>query len=407
MDQPAAGNPRAVSIRIQSNGAGRSGGQRKHDLRHAPIPGYVDKNRTPLNSVIVQPMIPRALRKVCQTRRNLRKTKRAMKSNASVSITGIIVFGREVQADFQALSISEQNNAYLDVAEAIAARLNTNLTGLVAHRDETAPHAHFQFPAYDLAGNAVSSMTKRRVTAELQTIAAEAMKRHVASAERGHSKYDRLRSGAEFVDTVHRSVAKLHHDLGPEIANARSMRTKLENENTILKKRIAALHEKEQRTSKEVKRLQTYERRLAKKRDELTELEIKAAHLETAANRSRASQSAAEARRDALEAEVAQAREDALTEAEEAADAILARARSLEETFLSDGTKALLQMEQERDQWRGAFELLRSILRKVIPENRFEAIRAQFVDLWDRDPNNPDRKSEISHNYSSHRPPRP
>lgn len=406
MEQSGAGNPRAVSIRIQNNGTGRSGGQRKHDLRQAPIPGYVDKNRTPLNSAIVQPMTPGALRKVCQTRRNLRKTRRAMKSNASVSTTGIIFFGREIQADFQALSIREQNNAYRDVAEAIAARLNTNLTGLVAHRDETAPHAHFQFPAYDLAGNAVSSMTKRRVTAELQTIVAETMKRHVANAERGHSKYDRLRSGAEFVDTVHRSVAELHHDLMPEIANARSMRTKLENENTILMKRITALHEKEQRTFKEVKRLQTYERRLAKKRDELTELEIKAAHLEAASDRSRAAQSAAEARKGALEAEVAQARETALTEAQEAADAILARARSLEETLLNDSTKALLQMEQERDQWRGAFELLRSILRKVIPENRFQVIRAQFSDLWNRNPNNPDRKRETLHNQSSHGSPK-
>ena len=45
MEDLAAGNPRAVATRIQSDESGRAGGQRKHDLRHAPIPGYVNQER--------------------------------------------------------------------------------------------------------------------------------------------------------------------------------------------------------------------------------------------------------------------------------------------------------------------------------------------------------------------------
>lgn len=161
------------------------------------------------------------------------------------------------------------------------------MTGLVAHRDETAPHAHFQLPAYDLNGNAISAMTKRGVTSELQTITAEVMKRYVARAERGRSKYDRLRAGAEFADTVHRSVAELHHDLGPEIAAALSKRSEIEEEAKTLTKRVVNLRKKEELAAKEVKRLQTYERRLANKQEELNALQSELLRLEKVANEKR------------------------------------------------------------------------------------------------------------------------
>ena len=431
MEDLAAGNPRAVATRIQSDEGGRAGGQRKHDLRHAPIPGYVNQERMHLNSVIVQPMTPGALRKICQERRELRDTKRAMKSNASVAISGIIVFGREVQADFEALSIEQQDMAFRDVAEAVAARLNSTVTGLVAHRDETAPHAHFQLPAYDLNGNAISAMTKRGVTSELQTITAEVMKRHVASAERGRSKYDRLRAGAEFSDTVHRSVAELHHDLGPEIAAALSKRSGLEEEAETLAKRVAKLREKEELAAREVKRLQTYERRLASKQEELDALQSELLRLEDAANQERdfiddaaavadekwnsataalEALSATEERRKAVEGEATQIRETALREAQSAADALLARSedeavqtarrvtektsRRLEKVLLDDGQKALLKVERERDQWRSGFETLRDTAKKVIPEGLYQTLRARFMDLWGQHPDNPDRKPE-------------
>lgn len=45
-----AGNPRAASVRIPCDPAGRAGGQRKHDLRHAPIPAYVDQDQMALKT---------------------------------------------------------------------------------------------------------------------------------------------------------------------------------------------------------------------------------------------------------------------------------------------------------------------------------------------------------------------
>jgi len=122
MFDAAASNSRAASVRIQSDQSARTGGQRKHDLRHAPIPGYVDQNRMHLNSVLLEPQTGPALRKVCERRRAKRTTQRAMKSNASVAMSGIIVFGKDIQADFEALTIERQDEAYRAVADAVAKR---------------------------------------------------------------------------------------------------------------------------------------------------------------------------------------------------------------------------------------------------------------------------------------------
>lgn len=70
------------------------------------------------------------LQGICEERRAQRQTQRAMKRNASVAVSGIIVFGRDVQVDLEALSIENQDAAYRDVAEAIAARLNFCRLGL-------------------------------------------------------------------------------------------------------------------------------------------------------------------------------------------------------------------------------------------------------------------------------------
>lgn len=87
MSDLTTGNPLAASVRIQCDPAGRAGGQRKHDLRHAPIPGYVDRERMALNSVMLEPLTPGALRTICEERRSQRQTQRAMKRNASVTVS--------------------------------------------------------------------------------------------------------------------------------------------------------------------------------------------------------------------------------------------------------------------------------------------------------------------------------
>ena len=136
----ATANPRAAQTRIRSSSASRAGGQRAHDLRLGPKPDYVDAERSPLNRVLVEPQTGAELRRESARRRSQRDTVRAMKSNAGVAVTGIITFGHEAQTIFERLDADAQDTAYRELAEMVAARLDTDLTGLVVHCDESAPH---------------------------------------------------------------------------------------------------------------------------------------------------------------------------------------------------------------------------------------------------------------------------
>ena len=214
----SGGNPKAAQTRIGTRSATAIGGQRAHDLRIGPQPSYVDADRSYLNRVMIEPLTGAKLRPICEERRALRETARAMKSSAAVGVAGIITFGHEAQKLFERLTPDQQDAAYRETAEAIAARLNSTLTGLVVHADESAPHAHFQLPAYDLTGHPISETAKRGALRDLQTITAEVMARHCPGIERGNPKLDRLKAGASPSEVVNRSVAQLHDDLPAEIA---------------------------------------------------------------------------------------------------------------------------------------------------------------------------------------------
>lgn len=235
-----SGNPRAAQTRIKGKSAGGIGGQRAHDLRIGAQPDYVDADRAHLNRVLIAPQTGRQLRKICGERRALRTTTRAMKSSAAVGVIGIITFGHEAQTIFDVLTPEQQDAAYRETAEAIAERLNTTLTGLVAHGDESAPHAHFQLPAYDLTGHPVSETAKRAALRDLQTITAEVMGRHAPGIERGRSKVDRLKGGATPAEVVNRSVAQLHDDLPIEIAQLETEIATKKNQSSDLDSEIAA-----------------------------------------------------------------------------------------------------------------------------------------------------------------------
>ena len=128
------------------------------------------------------------------------------------------------------------------------------------------------------------------------------------------------------------------------------------------------------------------------------------------ANAAMDAQSAAEAKRKAADTEAAQIRETALRDAQKAADALLAAAQDqgvrealrvteevskrLEAELLSEGQKALLNAERERDQWRTAFELLRDAVKSLIPANLYETVRDRFMGKWSKHPDNPERKPE-------------
>lgn len=273
---PKESNPLAASTRIGSVTAKTLAGQLRHDLRRGPQPQYVDAARAHLNRVLIQPLSPGQMRKICQERRALRDTSRAMKSNSAVGTRGVITFGAEAAQLFEQLSPIQQDAAFREVAQAVADRLATSIHGLVVHMDEATIHAHYQLAAYNVHGEPISKTTSPRVLSELQDLTAEIMARHCPGIERGNRYGDRIAAGANFADTLHISVAELHRTLPADLAKKREALADLAKAETEaaarvdeMRGRVEKLAEKADLTEKEVKRLATYEKRLA---DRLVEL---------------------------------------------------------------------------------------------------------------------------------------
>ena len=142
---------------------------------------------------------------------------RAMKQNAPVIMAGIITFGTVAAELFGSLTVDQQDAAFRELAKAVASELDTSLESLVVHLDETTIHAHFTVRAYTDAGLSMSEAAKRGTLSRLQDLAAEVMQGYHSGIERGHRKWDRIAAGAEYPDTLHRSVRELHYDLPLEI----------------------------------------------------------------------------------------------------------------------------------------------------------------------------------------------
>ncbi|UFS64701.1 plasmid recombination protein [Paracoccus denitrificans] len=324
------GNPKAASTRLELKNARSLAGQRKHDLRIGRQPDYVDESRKELNRTLIEPDPPSIMRAICETRRSLRDTRRKMKKDASVAACGIITFGAEAADLFESLTPEAQDAAFLDLAESVADRLNTTLHGLVVHMDETTIHAHFQLAAYNRDGLPLSQATRPAVMSGLQDLTAQVMARHCAGIERGHRYGDRIAAGADFRETLHRTVRELHRDLPRELAAKQADIAKLDAAKQEaqarvyeMQARVDKLTEKAELSEKEAKRLETYEKRLA---DRVAELEAaeQAAEFATAEEQ----RLAAIARAEAGEAEkrAAQADEDARRVSEKAGALLTATA---------------------------------------------------------------------------------
>lgn len=258
-----ASNPRAASARIEPQRPGEYKGQRAHDLRRGPQPAYVDSTRSHLNRVLIEPPTPGAMTKICQVRRALRETRRAMKAGTTCAYIGVITFGTEAQPLFSRLTPQQQDAAYLEAAEAIADRMGTTLEGLVIHADESAPHAHLSFPAYDRDGQPLTKSMKKGALVEIQDILADVMGRHAPGIERGRSRAARIEAGADPAAIIHRSVRQLHLDLPAEIAAKKADLAEASARVDEMRARVEKLEAKATLTDKEAKRLETYQARLS------------------------------------------------------------------------------------------------------------------------------------------------
>jgi hypothetical protein len=299
------GNPKAASFRIESDTEAGYIGQRRHDLRIGHQPKYVDPNRIHLNRVLIEPPAPSVVRKIAADHRSRRDTKRAMKSNAAISTAGIITFGSEAALMFEAIPPDQQDRALKLLARSAAMRLRTPLLGLVLHGDEATIHAHTTYSAYTRDGVPVSKATRPSDMSAMQDLTARIMQRFCPGIERGNRYGDRLAAGADWSDVIHKSVAELHRTLPADLAVKRQALADLAQAETDaaarvdeMRGRVEKLTAKAELTDKEVKRLQTYEKRLA---DRVGDLE--AAQTASEAARAEADRLAAQAHVDRQEQE--------------------------------------------------------------------------------------------------------
>lgn len=286
----AEGNSRAASTRIGAVTAKKLAGQIRHDLRRGPQPNYVDADRQPLNRVLIEPQSPGQMRSICESRRALRDVQRGIKSNSAVATRGLITFGSEAAQAFERLTPDQQDAAFREVAQTIANRLSTSLHGLVVHMDEATIHAHYQLAAYDVHGNPISKATSPKVLSELQDIVAQVMARHCPGIERGHRYGDRIAAGADFADTIYKSVKTLHRTLPAKLATTQAEVAEKEAALIIAQKRVAEMQgrvdkltaKERELTAAEAKRLETYQKRLTERLAEVetAETAIEAARLE-------------------------------------------------------------------------------------------------------------------------------
>ena len=286
---------KAGSVRGSGRTARGAGGDADHEMREPPIPDYIDLLLSHLNSIIIETKRGDELTAMCEERRALRDTKRAMKSNACVAQSILISFGREIQPDFMALPIETQDKLYLDLMNKIAKEANTDVTGLVAHRDETAPHAHGQLVGYNRDGIPLTKVMNREFRRNMQDWMVEIFKPHLPEIERGVRKSVRLAQGDDASKTIHRSVQELHGSLGPEIEAAKAKLAEVQADlekhqrhltkaRDDLEKAIAENGAESAKAEKIHKRVATYEKRLGDAEGKLARLtaetEVKQAALD-------------------------------------------------------------------------------------------------------------------------------
>lgn len=346
-------NPHAAQIRLAPATPIKTAGQRKHDLRIGKQPAYVDADKSSSNRVLIAPKTATEMSKRAGERRARKPRKRAMKSNASVSFSGIITFGHLAHLKFEQLTPEQQDAAFLDLAQSVADSHKVDLTGLVVHVDEAGLHAHFQMDAYDETGNALSDEIDCVALRKVQDMAGEVMGRHAPGIERGHRKLDRLEAGANYDDVTYKKPAAMRRAFAQDIEDAEFTIGELEEDKRILRNRVSKLEAYESDLSaKGKKQLEIAQRRLEAK---------EAAIQETEATLERLRQSTVAA------TEGAQKAAESLDEAKAEHDALEARMKPLRDAVAAlDAHEA---SERDREQ---------AELKRFTEQARFAAIKDLF-----------------------------
>ena len=385
----------AVSVRLQHRDLNGTTADIRHDRRIGRIPKYVDQDRICLNSEILRGPTPHSMRADCVKLRDLTPKIRKMRSDAAVSSRMVITFGKGLQPHFAALDVQTQDKIYTEIAEAVAARVATSLLALMAHRDETAPHAHGQMLAVNKFGVPVSKVATPTVMSELQDMVHQIALKYLPMCERGTKKADRIARGDDPSKIYNRSVKQLHTDLPKEIEAKQAELDAIASQIPTLTARVTEMqgrvdkleNEEKQRelTAAKVKRLRVYRSRLTDRigdlrgaRDELSQL---TAQIET----KRKLVTDLEGRADQAEQRVTTATET-LQEVRQAADAAEGRksdaeasaaALAAERTALDAEVSALTETKAKLEPEVDAFEKRKNTLQSEVAQHQSEGTEAK------------------------------
>lgn len=229
-DEDARISAHAVTVRLRHAAMSKADWQRKHDLRIGPMPKYVDRERSALNRVLIEPPPASVMQRRALELRQLQAPQRAARTDMAVATAGLITLGTAAQRLFLDLPVDTQDRAVLAIASRIADRYGCILVGAVIHLDESAPHAHLTFESRcRLDGKPFSKLARG---ASLQTIAAEAIAEFEPRIGRG-----RPRPPTPDAATVHRQVRQLHEDLPAEIEARKNERDRIAREVEDLERR--------------------------------------------------------------------------------------------------------------------------------------------------------------------------
>ncbi len=206
-----------ISIRLKHLSTQKARHARYHAQRIGFQPNYVNTRDSDLNSIMISAPTESILKNECIKLRNLQSKKRNFKSDAAIITDGLISFGKAAQKIINALTIEEQDDVYYRVALSISEFLNSKLVSLVAHRDESAPHAHFGLLSIDQNGIPNSKKLTPEMMSKIQDLAGEEV--DYLDIQRGKKKIHRIEEGEPRHKWINRSVKTLHEELQTDIEN--------------------------------------------------------------------------------------------------------------------------------------------------------------------------------------------
>lgn len=233
---PPPANPLAVSLRLRHLNAAKTRFQLKHDLRIGRQPRYVDGTRSEFNVYFSASSLSDYRNTALMRRSQTNPVRGPQLTKMAITAAGLITLGHLLQGEFDALEPDVQHDAFFQIAQAVADRLENEVTHFALHRDETALHAHFMMPARRRGDcRLMSEVLSPTVMCELQDIAFQVTQRFTPAVQRG--------TPARLSHFRNLSVRELHRKQAEDIAKREARLQDLFDEIAAREARVVELAE--------------------------------------------------------------------------------------------------------------------------------------------------------------------